>query len=214
MAEDEFVPSLAQLAGAAATATALVATAGWLARTPPRRPARRAGASAVESRPSGRRVPPDRAAPPPPRVALAAIAATLLFVAGAAQVGSALVVVAAYLALVLSGVTAVRRWSTRPGWSPRHRLALAAGALVPHLAFALAQRSLVEVPVWLDLVGDLLFTAGAAALVLAGWRTIGRAAVPILGRAGRQRGRTTPPTGDGTERRSCGSQVVEIPNSR
>jgi hypothetical protein len=55
---------------------------------------------------------------------------------------------------------------------------LVAGALVPHLAFAVAQRSLVEVPLWLDLLGDLIFIAGTIALVRAGWRTVGRPTTP------------------------------------
>jgi hypothetical protein len=158
LSEDDFVPSPAHLAGAAVALTALVALAGLLARTPPRRPSR--GTAGV--------------APSPQRVAAAAAGAALLFVAGAAQVGSALAVVAAYLVLAAWGVTAVRRWSARPGWSAHHRLALAAGALVPHLVFAVAQRSLVEVPLWLDLLGDLIFISGTVALVLAGWRAVGR----------------------------------------
>jgi hypothetical protein len=184
LSEDDFVPSPAQLAGAAAAVTALVALAGFLARTPPRRRPRPAGdvADAPRSRPelaaSGQPVVPDGAAPSPRRVAAAAVGATLLFVAGAAQVGSALAVVAAYLVLVTWSVTAVRRWSARPGWSVRHRLALATGALVPHLAFAVVQRSLVEVPLWLDLLGDLIFISGTTALVLAGWRAAGRPATP------------------------------------
>jgi hypothetical protein len=109
-------------------------------------------------------------------VAATATVAAVLFVAGAAQVGSALAVVAAYIALVGWGVTTVRRWSACPGWSGSHRLALAAGALVPHLAFAVVQRSLVEVPLWLDLLGDLIFISGTVALVLAGWRALGRLA--------------------------------------
>jgi hypothetical protein len=49
---------------------------------------------------------------------------------------------------------------------------------VPHLAFAVAQRSLVEVPLWLDLLGDLIFISGTVALVLAGWRAVGQPAGP------------------------------------
>jgi hypothetical protein len=174
LSEDDFVPSSAQLAGAAVAVTTLVALAALLARTPPRPASRPAGGTPAEMPPelarSGQPLAPARAAPEPRRVAAAAVAAALLFVAGAAQIGSALAVVAVYLVVVAWGVTAVRRWSTRPGWSARHRLALAAGALVPHLAFAVAQRSLVEVPLWLDLLGDLIFISGTVALVLAGWR--------------------------------------------
>jgi hypothetical protein len=184
LSEDDFVPSSAHLAGAAVAVTALVALAGWLARTPPRRPFRGTGDGARppevprELAGSGLPVVPAGVAPGPQRVAAAAVGVTLLFVAGAAQVGSALAVVTVYLVLVAWGVTAVRRWSACPGWSAHHCLALAAGALVPHLAFGVAQRSLVEVPLWLDLLGDLIFIAGTIALVRAGWRTIGRPTTP------------------------------------
>lgn len=190
LSEDDFVPSPAHLAGAAVAVTVLVALAGWLARMPPRRPPRGTGevadlpvvttGLAVSSQP----LVPAGAAPSPQRVAAAAVGVTFLFVAGAVQVGSALAVVTVYLVLVASGVSAVRRWSARPGWSARHRLALAAGALVPHLAFAVAQRSLVEVPLWLDLFSDLIFISGAVALVLAGWRAVGRPATPDPGPGG------------------------------
>ncbi|WP_338898602.1 hypothetical protein WBG99_25940 [Streptomyces sp. TG1A-60] len=183
LSEDDFMPSSAHLAGAAVAVTALIALAGWLARTP-RRPSRAAGdgaappAASPELAASGQPVVPAGAAPTPQRATAAAVSATLLFVAGAAQVGPAPAVVTVYLVLVAWGVTAVRRWSARPGWSPRHRLALAAGALVPHLAFAVAQRSLVEVPLWLDLLGNLIFISGTTTLVMAGWRAVGRSATP------------------------------------
>jgi hypothetical protein len=190
LSEDDFVPSSPQLAGAALAVMALVALAGVLARTPPRRPPRGAGDGAApagappELAASGQPVVPAGVTPGPQRVAAAAAGAALLFVAGAAQVGSALAVVAAYLVLVAGGVAAVRRWSACPGWSARHRLALAAGALVPHLAFAVAQRSLVEVPLWLDLLGDLIFISATVALVLAGWRAVGHHATPDPGLSG------------------------------
>ncbi len=190
LSEDDFVPSAAQLVGAAVTVTALIALAGLLSRTP-RRPSRPAGETPAERPPerarSGQRPVPAGAAPGPRRVAAAAVGATLLFVAGTAQIGSALAVVAVYLVLVAGGMAAVRRWSARPGWSARHRLALAAGALVPHLAFAVVQRSLVEVPLWLDLLGDLIFISGTLALLLAGWRATSRPDEPGTRRRPRPR---------------------------
>jgi hypothetical protein len=179
VSEDDFVPSSAQLAGAAVAVAALTALAGLLARGPRRQPRGTgdgADAPGVPSDPAGSDQPvvPAGVAPRPRRVAATAAGAAVLFVAGAAQVGSALAVVAAYIVLVAWGVTTVRRWSAGPGWTARHQLALAAGALVPHLAFAVAQRSLVEVPLWLDLLGDLIFISGTVALVLAGWRALGR----------------------------------------
>lgn len=189
LSEDDFVPSFAQLAGAAVAVAALVALAGLLAYTAPRRPSRATGHVVGSPRllePHTSRLPmvPAGVAPSPLRLAAAAVGATLLFVAGAAQVGSALAVIAAYLVLVAWGVTAVRRWSAYPDWSARHRLALATGALAPHLGFAVAQRSLVEVPLWLDLLGDLIFISGTVALVLAGWRAVGRPAAADMGPSG------------------------------
>jgi len=181
LSEDDFVPSSAHLAGAAVAVMALIALAGWLARTP-RRPSRAAGDGAAppgappELAAFGQPVVPAGVAPKPQWAAAAAVSATLLFVAGAAQIGPAPAVVTVYLVLVAWGVTAVGRWSARSGWSPRHRLALAAGALVPHLAFAVAQRSLVEVPLWLNLLGDLIFILGTTTLVMVGWRAVGRSA--------------------------------------
>jgi hypothetical protein len=178
LSEDDFLPSSAQLAGAALAVAALVALAGVLSRRPPRRPSRPADDNAEMPPELGRSaqpVAPAPAAPGPRRVAAAAVGATLVFVAGTAQIGSAPVVVALYLGLVAWGLTAVRRWSVRPGWSARHRLALATGALVPHLAFSVVQRSLVEVPLWLDLLGDLIFISGTLALILAGRRAVSRA---------------------------------------
>jgi hypothetical protein len=185
LSEDDFVPSSAQLAGGAVAVAVLVALAGWLSRTPPH-PAPPADEFRArmppELAPSGQPRAPARAAPGPRRVAAAAFGASLLFVAGTAQMGSAPAVVAVYLILVAWGLTAVRRWSARPGWSARHRLALAAGALVPHLAFSVVQRSLVEVPLWLDLLGDLIFISGTLALILAGWRAGGPVRVAPVGR--------------------------------
>lgn len=178
LSEDDFVPSSTQLTSAAVAVTVLVALAGWLARTPQRRPSQpvgeRVAAAGNRLKPtrSGGRPALHRTAPEPLQVAAAGAVAAVLFFAGAAQVGSAHVVVAVYLVLVAWAVTAIRRWSARPGWSARHRLALAAGALAPHLGFAVIQRSLIEVPLWLDLLGDLIFIAGTVALLLAGWRRL------------------------------------------
>jgi len=98
-------------------------------------------------------------------VAAAAAGAATLFVAGAAQIGPPLAAVAVDLLLVVGGVLAVGRWSSRVGWSARHRLALAGGTLMSHVAFAVLQRSIVEIPLWLDLLGG----CGRRAQILAGW---------------------------------------------
>jgi hypothetical protein len=190
LSEDDFVPTPAQLAGAMVVVTALVALAAMLARRPLGHSSRARGSYAVPAGEAPKLADPGQSqvaasamsatvAPSPRQVAGAAAGVMLLFVAGAAQVGPAPAVVAGYLVLGAWSVTALRRWAARPGWTARHRLALAAGALVPHLAFALAQRSLIEVPLWLDLTSDLVFIAGTAALVLAGWRAVSPASPHI-----------------------------------
>jgi hypothetical protein len=155
-AEDAFVPSAGQLVGAALVLGALVAAAVVFATRPTR--ARRTASAHV--------------APTPVRVAgLSALAATA-FYATAAQVGPWAVTVALLLVLLVGAVVVIRRWSIAAGWSARHRLALAAGALVPHVAFAALQRSLVEVPLVVDLAGDAVFGAGVTALVVLSWRRL------------------------------------------
>jgi hypothetical protein len=95
----------------------------------------------------------------------------LVFVAGVVQAGPWVVTVGVYVALVAGGVVLVRRWSGRPGWSRRHVLALAAGGLGPHVGFSLVQRSLVDVPLAVDLAGDLVFGAAVVATVVVAWRS-------------------------------------------
>jgi hypothetical protein len=159
VSEDDFVPSVSQLVGAAVVVGLLLVVAVALATRAPARSSSRAA----------------RDAPTPMRLLLTSAAAATAFVAGAAQVGPAAVAVGVDLVLLVAVVVVVRRWSATRGWSARHRLALAAGALVPHVAFALVQRSLVEVPLAVDVVGDVVFGAGIAVVVVLGWR---RLAVP------------------------------------
>jgi hypothetical protein len=157
LSEDDFVPAPGQLAGAASAVAVLVAIGVRLARWHPTVP------------PSATR-PDPTPAPAPTRVAAAAGGVAVLFYAGAAQVGPPLATVTLYLVLIAGTATGLRRWSSRIGWSPRHRFALAVGALAPHLAFAMIQRSLVEVPLWVDVLGDLTFAGAVLAVVLTGWR--------------------------------------------
>lgn len=158
LAEDDFVPQAGQLAGAAVAVAALVALAVRLAHRHPTPPA-------STTRPD------PKPAPAPTQVAATAGGVALLFYAGAAQIGPPIATVTLYLILIAVAVTGLRRWTSRDGWSPRHHLALAAGALAPHLAFALLQTSLVEVPLWVDLLGDIAFAGVVLALLLAGWRS-------------------------------------------
>lgn len=72
---------------------------------------------------------------------------------------------------------AILRWSRRPGWGARHRLALVAGALATYGWWGFVQVPSVpgSTPA-IDLAGNIVFTAGAAALLWLAWRRVRQAA--------------------------------------
>lgn len=157
LSEDDFVPSPGQLAGSLGVLLALLSLAVWLARTPLAPNVPDPGEAVVA---------------PPPRpltVTLCAALAAVAFYSGAAQVGPAIVTLAGYAVLCVGGVVVVARWSRRRGWGARHTLALATGALVPHVGFALLQPPLVDVPILLDVAGDLAFAAALVTTLVAAW---------------------------------------------
>ena len=106
--------------------------------------------------------------PSPLAIALAALATGSLFIVLAAihPAGSATWVAAGIVVLFLAAGAANIAWSHRPGWSDRHRLAVAAGFLLTY-----AWHGFVEVPavghVSLSVVriGNTAFAAGALALL-------------------------------------------------
>ena len=152
ISEDSFLPSGGQLVGATLTVAVLIAVATLLARRPVR--SRR---SATEPAPS------------PGAVAIVAALAGLAFVAGAAQAGPVLVTLFGYAVLFAGVAVCISRWSHSDGWDARHRLALATGVLVPHVAFALLQPTLVDVPTWVGVGGDLIFAATLTVFVVIAW---------------------------------------------
>jgi hypothetical protein len=153
-----FVPSAGQLAGAAAATVALAVLALRLPRQAP--------AAAGD-------------APPSPRtVAAAAVLAGLLFMAGAALADLDWLVVTAWLALWFTGVRLVLTWSRRPGWSPRHRLALAVGPLATYGWFSLLSAPMLTTSAWVDRMGDVLFVSLAIAVVATAYRGVTRTPVP------------------------------------
>lgn len=157
LAEEGSVGSPGQLAGAAAVVVVLVATAVVVGR----RPARQRGPAD-----------PDTAPPPPRTLVLAGAGAALVLVAGAAQEGPVALTLGAYAALFSVVVALLVRWSARPGWSGRHRLALATGVLIPHVGFALLQTPLVDVPTWVAVGGDVVFTVALVAYLVVAWRRV------------------------------------------
>jgi hypothetical protein len=66
---------------------------------------------------------------------------------------------------------AVWRWSRRPGWGPRHRFALVAGALATYGWWSFVQVPSVpgSTPA-IDLAGNAVFAGGAAGLLWLAWR--------------------------------------------
>jgi hypothetical protein len=173
-AEDPFLPSPGQALGASAALFALLALAWWWGRRPRGWPAPVTG----ETHRS--------AAPAPWAVGLAAAVAAVGFVAGAAQTGPPAVTLVGYAGLGVAAAVVLRHWVRRPGWGPRHRLALATGLLVPHIAFAFAQAPLVDVPIAVDLGGKLVFAAATALAVVLAARRLRR---PVASRPrGRARG--------------------------
>jgi peptidoglycan/LPS O-acetylase OafA/YrhL len=86
----------------------------------------------------GRRPPPAGAAPSPWLVGAVALVASVLFLQTELPPGWWKAVAAAVLLIGMSIL--VRRWSRREGWDMRHRLALAAGALLAYAGGAFSTR--------------------------------------------------------------------------
>ena len=157
LAEDDFVPSSGQVVGAALVLLALLGFAAALSRP---------GSTPSE--------PTDRSAPRPLVLGTVAAGGALVFVAGAAQAGPPALTLVAYAVVGSVLVVQVARWSRRGDWSRRHELALASGALGVHVAFALLQAPLVDVPTWVAVGGDVVFALGTAVVVTCAWRRVAR----------------------------------------
>jgi hypothetical protein len=102
--------------------------------------------------------------PTPAVLGLIALAAGAVFMVGMTKLGAA-----GYFAVVLvldaTLAAAVVRWSTRPGWTDAHTLALTGGALLTYAWHAFPQRPAVPVSPALDLAGNVAFAAAAVALL-------------------------------------------------
>jgi hypothetical protein len=156
IAEEDFVPSAAQLTGAVVVVVALVVAALRL----PRR------TSAPDA--------PAEPAPSPRRVAAAAVGAGLLFMVGVFAAELDWVVVAGWLALWAWCVRLVRRWSRRPGWSAEHRLALTVGPLATYGWYAFVSVPMDGGSAAVDAAGNAVFLALAITLVAVTRRRIRR----------------------------------------
>jgi hypothetical protein len=146
-----FLAPAPKLAAVAVVAAGLIGLAFALGRRP--RP--------VVDRPAPRR---------PWLVAVVAFAATFLFGwRGESWAGIVfgVVVVAAMAALVL-------RWSRRRGWGPAHQLALAGAALLHQAVTGFILTQLYGRVGAIHVIGNVIFAAGAVALLLAAARTTRR----------------------------------------
>jgi hypothetical protein len=75
--------------------------------------------------------------------------------------------VAVYLTLYAVSALLLVRWARRPGWTERHVLALAGGALATYAWYAFPSQPLVGAGGLVDVGGNVLFSVGLAALL---WR--------------------------------------------
>ncbi|MFG1708200.1 hypothetical protein ACFLIM_33830 [Nonomuraea sp. M3C6] len=63
-------------------------------------------------------------------------------------------------------LTLIARWSHRTGWSEAHRLALAGGAMLTYAWHCFPWKTIAPASPAVDLVGDIVFTTGAVALLV------------------------------------------------
>lgn len=123
-------------------------------------------------------------APAPWLVGLAAFAAASAFMAGRDLNGWPTVV--AWLILYGAAGALSVRWARRAGWGPRHRVAMAGGALLTYAWVGFPMAPVLGPGGATDLVGNAVLAAAAVALLAWCWRA-GRA--PADTGAGRPRGR-------------------------
>lgn len=122
------------------------------------------GAIAAASRVRARREVATGPVPGAPIVALVSFVAASAFMVARGFAGG-WAVVAIEVGLLAAAAAAIRRWSARPGWTDRHVLALAGGALMTYAWYAFVQAPVVGGQGALDHVGDALCALVAAALL-------------------------------------------------
>lgn len=83
--------------------------------------------------------------------------------------------VAAWFLLVGAFVAVVFRWSRKRGWDARHRLALGGGALLTYVWIGFPQVPVAGSKGTIDLIGNIVFAAGAILLLVAAIRQVQRA---------------------------------------
>ncbi|MCU7726163.1 hypothetical protein ODJ79_20750, partial [Actinoplanes sp. KI2] len=173
-ADGHFMASPTQLTITSVVAAALIVTAFRLPRTTA--PASAAPASAAPASAAPASAAPASAAPAPvaprPWVVLVAIlvGGFVLFAGDALPAGVGVVL----LTVALAGAAVlILRWSRRPGWDGRHRLATAAGALLTYAWHGFLMQPVIASPPALVLVSHAVFALAAVLLVVAEARRVG-----------------------------------------
>jgi len=80
---------------------------------------------------------------------------------------------------VLVYLTLIALWSARDGWTDRHYLAVAAGALLTYAWHSFAESPVGAVAVTVDLIGNVVFSAGAIALLWYAYRKVTARQAPV-----------------------------------
>ena len=73
------------------------------------------------------------------------------------------------------------RWSSRPGWGPSHRLALAGGALLTYAWHAFPQPPMLGSAGTIDLIGNTVFATLAVLLLAMAARVVRRTEAVLRG---------------------------------
>lgn len=168
-AEERFLASPAQLAGAGVVIATLVAAA-FLVRSRP--PAPDAAAPGTKEAAGAART-----APSPWWAGAAALAATSAYWGPLVLVAAdwyEWIGVAVWFAVAGLGGALVTRWSRRPGWNQRHRFALAAGATLTYVWTAFPLRPESGGPPALDLAGNIVCGAVAITVLSLAARAVAR----------------------------------------
>lgn len=155
---DAFRATPAQLTGAGVVVAALVALAFAVGRR------------------SGDRVRTGTAGVPGPRALLGAgLGLGSAFMIVAAVINGRLPIslsVGAMLATLLGGGWLLARWSRSRAWTPVSEIAFAGGILLTYVWYGFVQvPSVGAISPWLDVAGNLAFSAGAVALLARSWKS-------------------------------------------
>lgn len=146
--QEQFVATTTQLAGTVVAVVAVIVAAFCVGDPRPR---------------------PGWDAPGPWRVGAFSLLVSSLFL-GVRYFLAGWPIVAAYLILYGLAVFAVNRWSGRTGWGPVHTVSLAGGALLTYAWHSFIEEPLIGTPGTIDLIGNVIFSLGAIALLAAAIR--------------------------------------------